>query len=202
MIDVPDEISSGRMSDLLTFLSQFIKISPEEFAELITWAEPRQYEKKTILTKPGEVEEYMYFITSGLIRKYFLKKDQEIITHIVKEGGILGSGESFLTGKPSKYFIETLEPTTGFAISREKLEEMYKTSKKWERLGRVLTTQYFIAQEMRIMDNIRYSTRERFVKFMKENTDLLQRVPQKYLASYLNIKPETFSRLKHLMIAK
>lgn len=199
---MPDEISSGRMVDLLTFINQFIKISPDEFAELITWAEPRQYEKKTILTKPGEVEDYMYFITSGLIRKYFLKKDQEIITHIVKEGGILGSGESFLTGKPSKYFIETLEPTTGFAISRDKLEEMYKNSKKWERLGRIMTTQYFIAQEMRIMDNIRYSTRERFVKFMKENTDLLQRVPQKYLASYLNIKPETFSRLKHLMIEK
>ena len=190
------------MDNLLTFLNQFIKISGEEFAELITWAEPRQFEKKTILTKPGEVEEYMYFITSGLIRKYFLKKDQEIITHIVKEGGIIGSGESFLTGKPSRYFVETLEPTIAFAISSKKLEEMYGSSKKWEKLGRIMTTQYFLVQEMRLMDNIRYSTRERFVKFMKENTDLLQRVPQKYLASYLNIKPETFSRLKHLMNAK
>ena len=190
------------MNNLLTFLNQFIKVSIEEFAELITWAEPRQFEKKTMLTRPGEVEECMYFITSGLIRKYFLKKDQEVITHIVKEGGIIGSGESFLTGKPSRYFVETLEPTTAFAISSKKLEEMYGSSKKWEKLGRIMTTQYFLVQEMRIMDNIRYSTRERFVKFMKENTDLLQRVPQKYLASYLNIKPETFSRLKHLMNAK
>jgi len=190
------------MNNLLTFLNQFIKVSPEEFAELIAWTEPRQFEKKTILTKPGEVEEYMYFITSGLVRKYFLKKDQEIITHIVKEGGILGSGESFLTGEPSRYFVETLEPTTAFAISRYKLEEMYGSSKKWEKLGRVITTQYFLVQEIRLMDNIRFSTRERFVKFMKENTDLIQRVPQKYLASYLNIKPETFSRLKHLMNPK
>ena len=190
------------LNDLMTFLNRFIEVSIEDFAELIAWTEPRQFEKKTILTKPGEVEEYMYFITSGLIRKYFLKKDHEIITHIVKEGGIIGSGESFLTGKPSKYFVETLEPTTAFAISREKLEEMYRSSKKWEKLGRIMTTQYFLVQEMRLMDNIRFSTRERFVKFMKENTDLLQRVPQKYLASYLNIKPETFSRLKHLMIVK
>ena len=196
------EYLRSMINDLLTFLNQFIKVSIEEFAELITWAEPRQFEKKTMLTRPGEVEEYMYFITSGLIRKYFLKKDQEIITHLVKEGGIIGSGESFLTGKPSKYFVETLEPTTAFAISREKLEDMYRSSKKWEKLGRIMTTQYFLVQEMRIMDNIRYSTRERFVKFMKENTDLLQRVPQKYLASYLNIKPETFSRLKHLMNVK
>ncbi len=196
------EYLRSMINDLLTFLNQFIKISPEEFAELIAWTEPRQFEKRTILTKPGEVEEYMYFITSGLVRKYFLKKDNEIITHIVKEGGILGSGESFLTGEPSRYFVETLEPTTAFAISRQKLEEMYKSSKKWEKLGRVITTQYFLVQEMRLMDNIRYSTRERFVKFMNENTDLLQRVPQKYLASYLNIKPETFSRLKHLMNPK
>ena len=199
---MPDRISSSMNNDLLTFLNQFIKVSPEEFAELIAWTEPRQFEKKTILTKPGEVEDYMYFITSGLVRKYFLKKDQEIITHIVKEGGILGSGESFLTGEPSRYFVETLEPTLAFAISRQKLEEMYKSSKKWEKLGRIITTQYFLVQEMRLMDNIRFSTRERFVKFMKENTDLIQRVPQKYLASYLNIKPETFSRLKHLMNPK
>ena len=190
------------INDLLTFLNKFVKVSIEDFAELITWAEPRQFQKKAMLTKPGDVEEHMYFITSGLIRKYFLKKDQEIITHLVKEGGIIGPGESFLTGKPSKYFVETLEPTTAFAISSKKLEEMYGSSKKWEKLGRIMTTQYFLVQEMRIMDNIRYSTRERFVKFMKENTDLLQRVPQKYLASYLNIKPETFSRLKHLMNVK
>ncbi len=196
------EYLRSMINDLLTFLNQFIKISPEEFAELIAWTEPRQFEKKTILTKPGEVEEHMYFITSGLVRKYFLKKDQEIITHIVKEGGILGSGESFLTGEPSRYFVETLEPTTAFAISRQKLEEMYGSSKKWEKLGRVITMQYFLVQEIRLMDNIRFSTRERFVKFMKENTDLIQRVPQKYLASYLNIKPETFSRLKHLMNPK
>lgn len=197
-----DGISSGMLNDLMTFLNRFIEVSIEDFAELIAWTEPRQFEKKAILTKPGEVEEYMYFITSGLIRKYFLKKDHEIITHIVKEGGIIGSGESFLTGKPSKYFVEALEPTSAFAISRGKLEEMYRSSKKWEKLGRIMTTQYFLVQEMRLMDNIRFSTRERFVKFMKENTDLLQRVPQKYLASYLNIKPETFSRLKHLMIVK
>ena len=190
------------INDLLTFLNKFVKVSIEEFAELIAWTEPRQFEKKTILTKPGDVEEYMYFITSGLIRKYFLKKDQEIITHLVKEGGIIGSGESFLTGQPSRYFVETLEPTTAFAISRQKLEEMYGSSKKWEKLGRIMTTQYFLVQEMRLMDNIRFSTRERFVKFMNENTDLIQRVPQKYLASYLNIKPETFSRLKHLMNPK
>ena len=189
-------------NDLLGYLNQYTNLSIEEFGELIKWTEPHQFAKREVLTRPGEVEERMYFITSGLIRKYFVKGKHEIITHLVKEGGIIGSGESFLTGTPSKYFIETLEPTTAFSITSKKLEDLYRSSKKWEKMGRVMTTQYFLVQEMRLMDNIRYSTRERFVRFMKENTDLLQRVPQKYLASYLNIKPETFSRLKHLMIEK
>jgi hypothetical protein len=50
------------------------------------------------------------------------------------------------------------------------------------------------------MDNIRYTTKERFISFMQQNPDLVLRVPQKYLASYLEIQPETFSRLKHLMV--
>jgi len=66
-----DIIPSGMTTDLLTFLNQFIDISIEDFAELIKWSEHRQFEKKTILTRPGDVEEHMYFITSGLIRKYF-----------------------------------------------------------------------------------------------------------------------------------
>ncbi len=189
-------------NDLLAFLNQFIDLSLEEFQELVAMTESRQFEKREIITNVGEVEQCMYFIASGLVRKYFLKGKTEIITHIVKEGGIIGSGESFLTGTPSRYFIETLEPTTAFSISREKLEKLYSSSKKYEKMGRIVTTQFFLVQEMRAMDNIRYSTRERFVRFMKENTDLLSRVPQKYLASYLNIKPETFSRLKHLMLEK
>lgn len=189
-------------NDLLAYINQFVDLSMEEFQDLVAMTESRQFEKREVMTRIGEVENYMYFIASGLVRKYFLKGKVEIITHLVKEGGIIGAGESFLTGTPSRYFIEALEPTTTFSISREKLEKMYSSSKKFEKMGRIITTQYFLVQEMRAMDNIRFSTRERFVRFMKENTDLLNRVPQKYLASYLNIKPETFSRLKHLMLEK
>ena len=59
---------------------------------------------------------------------------------------------------------------------------------------------FFLQVEYQILDNIRYTTKERFVNFMKQNPELVLRVPQKYLASYLEIQPETFSRLKHLMV--
>jgi len=66
-------------------------------------------------------------------------------------------------------------------------------------MSRLIITELFLQKEYWELERIRYTTKERFVRFMAENPDLFQRVPQKYLASYLNIKPETFSRLKHLL---
>lgn len=186
--------------DLFEFLNQFAPLSASDFEELMAQLEECSFPKKTRLTEIGEVENYMYFIVKGLVRKFFYREKEEVITHIVNEGGIIGSSASFLSGSSSSYIVETLEPTVALRIHRDKLENLYRSSKKWEKIGRIITAHFFLLQEYRLLDNIRYSNHERFVRFMKENPELVMRVPQKYLASYLNIKPETFSRLKHLML--
>jgi CRP-like cAMP-binding protein len=187
---------------LMDFLNRYSSISADEFKELIKRLEIKDYDKKTRLTNTGETEQYLYFVVKGLTRKFLYKGKTEVITHIVKEGGIIGSAASFFSRMPSKYIVETIEPTTALSISRQDLEELYSSSNKWERIGRMMITQFFLVQEYRLLDNIRYTTRERFLHFMQENPDLLLRVPQKQLAAYLNIKPETFSRLKHLTLKK
>lgn len=189
-------------SDLFAFLNTYTPVSAEDFEELMSRAEHCSFGKKVRLTEMGEVENYMYFILEGLTRKFFYRGKNEVITHIVKEGGIIGSAASFFSGTPSRYIVDTLEPVTALRISKEKLEGLYRSGKKWERIGRIITTHYFLLQELHQLDNIRYSTRERFVRFINENADLVLRVPQKHLASYLNIKPETFSRLKHLLVKR
>jgi hypothetical protein len=113
---------------------------------------------------------------------------------------MMGSVISFLTGQPSRYVLETIEPVTAYSLSKKDLDELYSTDKKWEKFGRKIITAFFLQVENQILDNIRYSTKERFINFMKHNPELVLRVPQKYLASYLEIQPETFSRLKHLMV--
>ncbi|HXB06590.1 MAG TPA: hypothetical protein VNW04_05735, partial [Puia sp.] len=82
--------------------------------------------------------------------------------------------------------------------TREHLDEIYQQSIRIERLGRLLTTQFVMQKEEWEHECMRLDTRERFTRFMERNPDLVTRVPQKYLASYLNMKPETFSRLKSL----
>ncbi|MES1160213.1 MAG: Crp/Fnr family transcriptional regulator [Bacteroidota bacterium] len=156
----------------------------------------RNFDKKQHLVKIGEVETYINFIIKGLARKYFFRDKTEVITQIAREGEIISSSASFLSGTPSSYMVEALEPVTVFSISRRHLEKLYENNVRIERLGRKIITHLVLQKEEWEHECIRMETRERFLHFVDNNSDLLQRVPQKYLASYLNMKPETFSRLK------
>lgn len=182
------------------FINRYIELTDEDFKTLASKLHLVNFEKKTKLVDIGEIAPNVYFVLKGISRRYFYRGKQELITHLVKEGGLMGSTISFLTGEPSKYILETIEPVTAFSLSKKDLEELYATDKKWEKFGRKIITAFFLQSEYHNINMIRYSTRERFVNFMKENPDLVLRVPQKYLASYLEIQPETFSRLKHLMV--
>ena len=188
------------LESIRQFISQHIELTDEEFQILASKLHPVSFDKKTKLVEIGEVANTVYFVLKGITRRYFYREKQEVVTHLVKEGDLMGSIISFLTGEPSRYVLETIEPVTALAISKQDLEGLFSSDKKWEKFGRKIITSFFLNVEYHNMDNIRYTTKERFVNFMKQNPDLVMRVPQKYLASYLEIQPETFSRLKHLMV--
>jgi CRP-like cAMP-binding protein len=187
------------LTALKEYISGFTSMTNEEFALMADKLVIRNFEKRELLIKPGEVENYLNFTVKGLARKYFYKGRTEIITQIAREGEFINSSASFLSGTPSPYLVETLEPSTFLSITREHLEELYKDHPLMERLGRIVITHLFLQREEWEYECLRLDTRERFLRFVENYPDLMQRVPQKYLASYLNMKPETFSRLKHLL---
>jgi CRP-like cAMP-binding protein len=109
---------------------------------------------------------------------------------------------SFHRRTPSEIFIETIEPTWLISISYQNLEALYDKFPLAEKLGRQFATEMYLIKDKRFFEILKKSTREIFLDYMKGHPQMLQRVPQKYIASYLNIKPETFSRLKHLLKKK
>lgn len=187
---------------LKEYLARFLDFTDEEFEDVTNIAEIRTYDKKVKLVDEGEYENYFNFIVKGLARKYFLKDGEEIITQLAKEGELISSSVAFLSGEKSLYVVETIEPTTFVSFSRDGIDRLYDKDKKWRRLGRLIITDLFLQKENWELERTIYSTQERFVRFVSNNSNLFQRVPQKYLASYLNIQPETFSRLKHLLKTK
>lgn len=185
------------------FLHKFVSLSEEEFDEYIKpYAEVRHFKKKQIITKANEVENYFNFVSKGLVRKYYKKEANEINTQIATEGHIIHAQESFHSRTPSEFFIETIEPTTLVSITYDNLEHIYSSSHKMEKLGRLVITFSMVVKDRWQMNMLKHTPRERFLDFVHKNPELLQRVPQKYLASYLNIQPETFSRFKHLLRRK
>jgi CRP-like cAMP-binding protein len=188
------------VNTFLLFLQKFSDLSIAEFDELLRPVIiERRFAKKELLTRAGEVENYFNFILKGLVRKYYLKGHEEINTQISMERHIIHSQESFHSRQPSEYFVEAIEPSVIASISFEDLESVFARSTKMEHLGRMVITHTMVLKDRWQIQLVKMTSRERFLNFITKNAPLLQRVPQKYLASYLNIKPETFSRFKHLL---
>lgn len=182
------------------YLRKFFDITDNEFAQyLLPVIKVRKFGKKELVTRAGEIENYFNFITKGLVRKYYKKGNQEINTQISFEGHLILSQESFHSRLPSAYYIETIEPTTFVSILYDDLEKVYAQSHRMEHLARLIITYAMVIKDNWQIQLVKMTPRERFLNFVTKNPQLMQRVPQKYLASYLNIKPETFSRFKHLL---
>lgn len=186
-----------------SYLQQFIPLEQEEFVQYIQPnIKHRYFQKKELVTKKGEVEQYINFVVDGLVRKFYKSSQEEITLQISNPGHFIHVQESFHTQTPSEFYVEALEPTTFVSISFENLEKIYSSNSKMERLGRLVITYTTILRDKWQMQMIKMTPRERFLRFVELNPDLLKRVPQKYLASFLNMQPETFSRFKHLLQSK
>lgn len=182
------------------YLRKFIDLTDEEFQQnLSPYIQIRKFGKKEIITRAGEVGHYFNFIIEELVRKYYRKNREEVNTQISFESHIILSEESFYSQAPSDYLLEAIEPTILLSITYNDLENIFSQNQKMEHLGRVITTHTLMIKDRWQTQLLKLNPRERFLKFIEKNSELLQRVPQKHLASYLHIKPETFSRFKHLI---
>ena len=182
------------------FLYKFVDLSADEYSHaILPYVQIRRFKKKQMITSIGEVENYINFVLIGLGRKYYVANEEQHTVQLATEGHILHVQESFHSRKPAEYAIETVEPCTLVSITHDDLEKIYSSNIKMERLGRLVITFSMLQQSKRQMLMMKQTPRERFMNLVQNNSEMLQRVPQKYLASYLNIQPETFSRFKHLV---
>ena len=193
----------NELAPFFHFLNKFMPLSTDEFEQYIgPYVVIRRYDAKEVVSAKGAVEDYFNFLLSGLARTYYVKENHEIVVQIAVEGHIIHAQESFHSRLPSRYCIETLEPSRFASITYHDLETIYKSSEKMQNLGRLVITYTMLLKEKIQIQASLLTPRERFLQLIEKYPTLMQRVPQKHLASYLNIKPETFSRFKHLLKEK
>ncbi|MCA0396018.1 MAG: cyclic nucleotide-binding domain-containing protein [Bacteroidetes bacterium] len=182
--------------DFLDYLTKFVTLSAEERTMLANSMQVITCFPHQVLTNVGELEQHIYFVQKGMVRKFFYHEQNEVTVYLADEGQMISASVSFLTGVVSEFVIETIEPCTLWFVTRSALENLYSYSVNFERLGLMITLDSLLLKEKIDILRMTASPQERFLFVYKEMPDLLARAPQKYVASMLNMKPETFSRFK------
>ena len=165
----------------------------DKFAEILV---PLKFKRGETPVKEGDVCDSLYYIEKGLTRQYYIKNGKEVTEHLEYEGGIVMCIESFFLQEPSRLVIETLEPSKIYAIPYNKLQELTRTSYEFCQLMFSFLEHSLILSQ-RKADTLRFeSAKERYLRTLNDHPDLVRRAPLHYLASYLQMTPETFSRVR------
>ncbi len=152
---------------------------------------------RTLLLEEGEICERVYYLESGLARGFYRMGKEEITSWFVETGNWMLAVTSFFTQKPSLEYIELLEDSVLLSIDFKSLEKIYDEFPEFNFIGRVLTEQYYGLSEQRSWALRRQTAMERYHYLLRTNPRLLDRVPLKHIATYLGMKRETLSRLRH-----
>lgn len=188
---------------ILDNISKFITLNDDEKQFLLSKTETIQVKAKTLLLQAGEISKYTYFVNSGILRSFNINNHIiEHVLHFACEGWWIGDMYSYITEKPGNLFIEVIEDAEIILISKEKHQILYREIPKLERYFRILAENSLVAHQERLMDNLSLTAEERFEKFCSKYPTLVQRVPQKQIASYIGVTPEFFSKMKARLLKK
>jgi CRP-like cAMP-binding protein len=142
-------------------------------------------------------------VNSGILRSFNINDNiVEYILTFACEGWWIGDMYSLISQKPGNLFIEVLEDAEIVMLSKENQEYLYAEIPKLERFFRILTEKSLVANQERLLDNLSLSAEERFEKFCIKYPSLLQKIPQKQIASYIGVTPEFFSKMKSKLLRK
>lgn len=180
---------------LFDFIAKYITINEEEKNALIELGIFHLKKKGTILLKEGQCSREGYFILKGCIRTYYNLDGEEKTTafHTEMEGI---TPHCVLSHQPSEYYVGCVEDSI-LTISNPDMEmEIFEKFPKFEQMCRVLSEELLAKEQINFHQFKTSSPEQRYLNLLEKRPDLIQRVPQHQLASYLGIKPQSLSRLK------
>jgi CRP-like cAMP-binding protein len=179
-------------------ISSYIEIIDEEWTSYSSMLGVRKIKKKTTLLSEGTLCKEVLFLSKGFLRIYFVEnKGEEKTFHFALENTFATDYKSFLKGVPSNYSIQAMEDTEVFVMSLEMVQGGYQKLQQGEKLGRRIAEDYFMMFNDKIQAIYTQTPLERYKDLTLSFPNIFQRVPQHFIASYLNISAVHLSRLKN-----
>ena len=163
------------------------------FADILV---SRKYRKGERILDEGDVCRGMLYIEKGMTRQFYFKYDKDLTEHIGYEGGMIMSLESLMKQEPTRLMIEALEPTIAWDIPKDKIEQLALKDAEIGVWYRKLFEASLIESQVKA-DTLRFEpAHERYNKLLQLHPEILKRAPLVYIASLLQMTPETLSRVR------
>ncbi len=184
------------MEEIKKFIDQIYPMSSSDWAFFSSKLHKQELDKHSTLIKVGMIENYLSFISKGIVRFYIPQEDNELTFGFLFENQFVTAYDSFITQTPSEYQIETLTNTTLWQISFKDLQEVYDKTESGNIIGRRMAESMFLIKSKREIALLNKTAEERYLDLFSERPKLLQQIPLKYIASYIGVTPQALSRIR------
>jgi len=190
---MPDTITLVKIE---AFIRQFIEPNEEEWKAFADILQQKTLKKKDMLLESGQICNFIGFVNSGVIREYAFQNGKESTVDFVAENQFIVDFPSFIRGTPSRQYLEALTDVDMLIFKKDALNAIFDKYKIWERFGRLIVEQVFCTMEEKRKNIISTTHEEQYRNFASAYPNVVQQVPQYYIASYLGLTPEHLSRIR------
>ncbi|WKN45764.1 Crp/Fnr family transcriptional regulator [Tunicatimonas pelagia] len=184
------------MNDLIRNVQQFEQFSSEELAAFSAIARSRQLAKGDFLLKEGQVSQEIAYVSRGLLMHYANNDGEPAPCDFAKEGEWVAHLKSFSSRQPSEMNIIALEDSLIYVFDRDGLQSLFRAHPRFMALQNYQVEQAFINTSQHANNLATLTAEQRYSQLIEQKPELVQRIPQYYLAAYLGIKPQSLSRIR------
>jgi CRP-like cAMP-binding protein len=195
------ELRETMQNLLFDFISKYISITEEEKNVLVSLNLFHSVKKGTVLLKEGQYSKESYFVLNGCIRTYYVLDGEEKTTAFYTEMDAL-TPPCVISQTPSECYISCVEDSIILVSNEDMSEEVNRKFPKFDIMCRKFSEELLAKQQINFDEFKTSSPEQRYLNLLKNRPDLIQRVPQHQLASFLGIKPQSLSRLRARMLKK
>lgn len=186
---------------LFDFISKYISLTEEEKNAIISLDLFRSVKKGNILLEEGQKSKDSYFVLKGCIRAYYIIEGEEKTTGFYTEMDVL-TPQCAIKKTPSEYFVSCVEDSILLVSNSDVELEINNKFPKFESMCRILSEELLAKQQIDFDEFKTSSPEQRYLNLLQKRPDLIQRVPQHQIASFLGIKPQSLSRLRARIFEK
>ncbi|WP_169630226.1 Crp/Fnr family transcriptional regulator [Flavobacterium humi] len=182
---------------LSNYIKKKITISEEELSVILSYFKPLKQKKNDFLLEQGQVSQRTFFVGKGCLRIFFINEEGKDATrYIAFEDQFATALVSFITELPSTEFIQAIEPSELLYINHQDFRHLMETIPQWNQFYCKYLEKAYVNNTNRLMSFTTLSALERYNQLLKVNPTVVKRLPNKIVASYINVSQETLSRLK------